>query len=287
VLKTGNNVKNIKEGDYISVETHIIDNTCYQCRNNRRHICRNLKILGVDINGVFSEYVSLPAYNVWIIDKSVPVRLSSLLEPLGNAVHALTPENNFGSVSGKTIAILGAGPMGLMATLVAKFMGAEKIFVTDLGNNEKRLDLAKYFGANRVFNVREENDIIISEILDSTNGNGVDIVLEMSGSANALKQGFEIVTKGGIISILSVYQKPFEIDVTNKIVFSGIKIYGITGRRIFETWYRVHGLIKIPEFQNKISKIFTKIVPIESLAEAMDALLNDKEAKISLDIKWK
>ena len=286
VVEVGSDVTTVEVGDMVSAETHIVDWTCYQCKTDRMHICRNMKILGVDTDGVFAEYVAIPERNIWKNDPKLDPYLMALQEPLGNSVQTVLPKDNIEDVAGKNVAVLGCGPTGLMAIAVLKEIGAAKVFATAGGLNKVRLELAKKMGADLVLSVAEEGDKIVKTILDETDGNGVDVVLEMSGSPQALKQAFEILTPGGRVSLLGIFKGPVTLDVTNGIVFKAATVYGITGRRMFQTWYQVRGLLSRPRFREKIASIITHKVPVRDIAEGMNLLNNKEAAKVALEPKW-
>ena len=194
VVKVGSRVKRVKIGDHVSCETHIVCGECEFCRTGQGHICVNTQILGVDRDGAFAEYIAVPAENAWINDKSVPFEYTSLQEPLGNAVHTVLS----GPVVGKSVAIVGVGPIGMLAVDVAKAAGARAVYAIDI--NEYRLNLAHSIGADACINSLKED--VVQRVLDLTEGLGVDVVCEMSGNGKALNQALEFVKCGGRVSIL-------------------------------------------------------------------------------------
>ena len=286
IVEVGENVKSLQVGDFVSAETHIVDQTCYQCRTNRMHVCKNMEILGVDRDGVFAEYVALPALNAWKNDPSLDPTLASIQEPLGNAVHAVLPNDHIEDIAGKTVAVLGCGPIGLMAVAIAKTLGASKVFTTAGGRNLVRMELAKKMGADLVLSAKEYGDRIVDIILDETGGEGVDVVLEMSGAPAALKQAFKILTPGGRVSLLGLFDRAVELDFNNAIIFKSAVIYGITGRRMFETWYQVKGLLSRGDFREKIKQIITHRFPMKDLAKGMEAIERKQAGKVILEPVW-
>ncbi|MFX1485591.1 MAG: zinc-binding dehydrogenase [Promethearchaeota archaeon] len=286
VVEVGKEVTSLQVGDLISAETHIVDFMDYQCRTGRMHVCQNMKILGVDIDGVFAEYFSLPEWNAWKNDPKLDPFLMSVQEPLGNSVHTLLPKGNVEDIAGKNIAIFGTGPTGLMAITAAKAFGAQQVIAVGGGSNRIRLDLARKMGADMVLSAKEEGDKLVKVITDATDGVGVDVVLEMSGAASALRQGLEVLTPGGRASVLGIYHRPFELDFTNLVVFKAAKIYGITGRLMFETWFQVKGLLRIPNFREKIAQVFTHRIPIRDVDKGMELLTSKQAGKVGLEIKW-
>ncbi len=236
IVETGSGVSLVGVGDFISAETHIPCGHCKQCRTGNSHICKNLKIVGVDTDGAFAEYAVIPEVVAWKNHPLIPHKLASVQEPLGNAIDTVLSED----VAGKTVAIIGAGPIGILAVGVAKVSGATNIFVTDL--NEYRLDLARKMGANQTMNPK--NTDVVAEVIRQTDGDGVDAVLELSGSEKGLVQGCNMLTAGGRLSLLGVFDGPVNLDLNNLIVFKGIRVYGITGRKMFSTWYKAGNFLR-------------------------------------------
>ncbi len=286
VVELGRNVKSLQEGDMVSAETHIVDGTCYQCRTDRMHICQNLKILGVDTNGVFAEYFALPERNAWKNDPNLDPAVTSIQEPLGNAVQAVLPKDHVEDVAGKNIAVLGCGPIGLMAIAVLKELGAAKILATAGGSNKVRMELAKRMGADMVLSAREEGENIVKIIRNATDGKGVDVALEMSGASSAVKQAFEILTPGGRVSLLGIFERPVELDLNDALIFKATTIYGITGRRMFQTWYQVKGLLANSRFREKMSWIITHRLSMRDIAKGINLIKSKQAAKVSLEPKW-
>jgi threonine 3-dehydrogenase len=259
----------VRIGQLVAAETHIVDWTCYQCRTGRHEVCRNLRILGVQVPGSFAEYVVIPETNAWPSDGLSP-DVAALQEPMGNAVHALFVEE----VAGQTVAVLGCGPIGLMAVGIARLAGAARVFATDV--NADRLALARRMGADETIDARTD---VVAALRDHTDGNGVDVVLEMSGAAQAIHQGFVAVTNGGRISLLGIPPGPLTVDLSNEVIFKGVRVYGITGRRMFETWYRTRALL---DEGFDPSPIISHRLPLDRFAEAFDLVASGHAAKVVL-----
>jgi threonine 3-dehydrogenase len=270
VVARGPGATRVAVGETVAAETHIADWTCYQCRTGRAHVCQNMKILGVHLPGAFAEYVVLPEVNAWVYEGLSP-EIAALQEPLGNAVHAAFVEE----VVGQTAVVLGCGPIGLMAIGVLKMSGARQVFATDL--NAERREMAERMGADLVLDGRDED--VVSRLRSETDGNGVDIVLEMSGSSAALHQGLAAVTNGGRVSLLGTHTVPATVDLSQEVIFKGIRIYGITGRRLFETWYRTTALL---EEGLDLSPIITHRLPLADYAQAFDLVASGHAGKIVL-----
>jgi threonine 3-dehydrogenase len=272
VIEVGEQVKHIKLGDVVSAETHIVCNVCELCTTGNAHICKDTVILGVDTQGTFAEYVSIPAANAWINDKNVAPELLCVQEPLGNAVHTVLS----GEIIGKSIAVVGCGPIGLMSVAVAKAVGASKVIAVEV--NEYRADLALKMGAHRVINPMKED--VIAEILKETDGMGVDVVAEMSGNARAIQQAFKYIKLGGRMAMLGIPTSAVEIDIASDIVFKGIKIHGIAGRRMYDTWHQVKGLLA--SGQLNIEPIITHKFALEDFEKGMELMKSGNCGKVVL-----
>lgn len=230
VTKIGGEVTLVKVGDRVSAESHIFCGYCYQCRIGYSEVCRYSKLLGVDHDGSFAEFLALPEHVLWKNDPNIPDKWATLQEPFGNAIDTVMAED----VSAKSLLILGAGPIGLFATGIAKASGASLILLSD--PNNYRLNIGEKMGAHLTINPKKED--VVPFVLEATKNNGVDVVLDFSGNNQALNQGLAVITPGGRISILGIYENPVTLDLTKDVIFKKIRIYGITGREMFSTWYK-------------------------------------------------
>jgi threonine 3-dehydrogenase len=271
IVEIGNNVNSVNLGDFVSGEGHITCNNCYFCKTGQGHICQDVNIIGVDINGAFAEYLKLPARNVWKIDYDIPLEVAAIHDPFGNAVHTAMQ----GELTSKTVAIFGSGSIGLIAVAIAKHAGASKIFTIDV--NDYKLELAKKLGADKTINARKES--VVDIINNLTDGLGVDIILEMSGNQNAIKQGLQAIKKGGWVSLLGIPEDNIEIDLANDIIFKGLKIYGVNGRKIWDTWYRMSSLFK---GGLDLTPVITHRFAFEDYEKAFELLLAGKTGKVIL-----
>lgn len=272
IVKIGASVTGINIGDHVSAETHIVCGRCSQCMTGQFHICQETKIIGVDTQGCFAEYVALPARNIWVNPKDMPAAMASIQEPMGNAVHTVLS----GEIAGRTVAVIGCGPIGIMAVGVAKAAGASKVIALDV--NEYRLGLAKGMGADAVINSAKED--VLETMKDLTDNIGVDVVCEMSGHPDAINQGFKMATNGGRVSILSLPVKPVSIDLTNDIVFKGLTVQGITGRQMFKTWQQVSRLLKSGQIDT--GKLITHEFPLEEFEKGFDLMIKGQCGKVVL-----
>src|SRR6201994_4570103 len=196
VAAVGKNVTTVKEGDFVSAEMHVACGKCYQCRTGEAHICQNVKIIGVDANGAFAEYVVIPESNIWKLDPAIPVEYASILDPLGNAVHTVLA----GEIAAKTVAVTGCGPIGLFSIAVARAVGATSVFAIEV--NEHRADVARQMKADYVLNPAKED--VRAIVMEKTGGLGVDVVLEMAGHPDSIRTAFDIVRRGGGNSVLAL-----------------------------------------------------------------------------------
>ena len=272
VVELGPNVEGVHIGDVVSVETHIACGHCYQCRTGNAHICENLKILGFDVPGAFAEYVVVPAANVWKVSRDLPPEVATILEPFGNAVYATLVED----VTGKSVAVFGGGPIGLMSVAVAKASGASKVFLIE--PSEMRRQLGKTMGADQVIHPFEQDPV--ASILEETEGRGVDVLLEMSGAEPALIQGLQALRSGGRVSLLGLFPGQVTIDLNELIILRGVTVYGITGRRMFETWYKVSELVESGRVD--LRPLITHRLPLEDAARGMELLKNKEAVKVVL-----
>jgi threonine 3-dehydrogenase len=239
VAKTGPGVARVKEGDLVGVESHIVDWTCAQCRAGNMHLCRNLRVIGAHVDGGFAEYVVIPETNA-IESNGLDPAVVALQEPMGNAVHAAFVE----PIEGRTVAVTGCGPIGLCAVGIAKAAGASFVVATD--TEPYRLKLAREMGADLALGARDPDTV--RQILEATGADGVEVVLEMSGAGPALNQALEFITRGGRISLLGIFPEPVAVDLSDMVIQRGIRLYGIYGRRIYDSWERTQALLRSGRF---------------------------------------
>lgn len=239
VVDVGPDVTLVTQGDFVAAESHLTCGRCFQCRTGLAHVCQQYRILGVDLDGSYAEFVALPENVLWKTDPSLPPHIACLQEPLGNAVDAALAED----VTGQTVLITGCGPTGLFAAAVARTAGAATIIASDV--SDYRLGLAKQVGADHVINAKTEPAERFSAMVqEMTHGEGVDASLEMSGHPSAIHQAFRSVKNGGRVTLFGIPSAPLELDLANEVIFKGLRVYGITGRKLFSTWYRIAGLFK-------------------------------------------
>ncbi len=272
VVACGKKVTSTKEGDFVSAEMHVACGKCLQCRTGEAHICQNVRIIGVDSDGAFAEYVVIPESNIWKLDPEIPQEYASILDPLGNAVHAVLA----GEIAAKTVAITGCGPIGLFSIAVARAVGASQVFAIEV--NEHRRRIAKEMHADFVLDPTTEN--VRSLIMEKTGGLGVDVVLEMAGHADAIRIAFDIVRRGGRISLLGLTSKPISLNFSEDIIFKGITVQGINGRKMYQTWYQMSALLKNHKLD--LHPVITDRMPLSDFSRGMDRLKTGEASKILL-----
>src|SRR5512142_329215 len=272
VVAVGDEVTSVKEGDFVSAEMHVNCGKCFQCRTGEAHICQHVKILGVDADGAFAEYVRIPETNIWKIDPAIPPEYASIFDPLGNAVHTVLS----GDIAAKTVAITGCGPIGLFAIAVAKACGATQVFAIEV--NEYRRKVATQMKADYVLDPTKDD--VKSIVMDATGGVGVDVLLEMAGNPDAIKLGFQILRLGGRVSLLGIPSKPIEMNFAEDIIFKGATVLGINGRRMYQTWYQMQALLKAGKLD--LRPVITDRIAMSDFSKGMERLRTGEASKILL-----
>jgi threonine 3-dehydrogenase len=231
----GSNVHDLKIGEIVSGEGHLVCGKCRNCRAGRWHLCKDTCGVGVNREGAFAEYLCIPVTNVWQCDPEIPTDILSCFDPFGNAVHTALSFD----LIGEDVLITGAGPIGLMAVAIAKHVGARHVVITDV--NSYRLELALKMGATRAIDVKTEK---IKDVMDELGmKEGFDVGLEMSGSAQAFRDMLANMFHGGKIAILGILEPKTVID-WDLVIFNGLTLKGIYGRKMFETWYKMTSLLQ-------------------------------------------
>ena len=234
IVELGLGVHNYSVGDRVSAEGHITCGMCRNCRAGRRHLCTDTKGIGVNRDGAFAEYITVPASNLWLIPDEIPSEIAACFDPLGNATHCAL---SF-TVVGEDVLITGAGPIGIMAAGICRYIGARHIVVTDINNF--RLELAGKMGATHLVNVAREN---LDEAMRAQNiHEGFDIGLEMSGNPEAFNDMLHHMYHGGRVALLGILPAKTLID-WDQVIFKGLHIKGIYGREMFETWYKMTQMV--------------------------------------------
>jgi threonine 3-dehydrogenase len=272
VERVGEEVTAVKPGDFVSAEMHVNCGHCRQCRLGQAHICQNLRIIGIDQDGAFAEFVKIPASNIWKLDAAIPEHYGAILDPLGNAVHTVLA----GPIAGQTVLVTGCGPIGLMAIAVAKACGSSMVYATE--TNEQRRAMAEKMGADVVLNPAAED--AVARILSETKGTGVDALLEMSGNPTAIQQGFKALRAGGRASLLGIPTENVPLDLVSDVIFKGATVQGIYGRRMYETWVQMTALLKAGRLN--LDPLFGERAPLEKFEHAFSLLKGGMAGKILL-----
>lgn len=273
IIEVGEGVSAAKPGEYVSAETHFVCGNCLQCRTGQAHVCRFTKILGIDVNGVFAEYAVIPESNLIRCDPSIPPEIASVQEPFGNAVHSVFADD----ILGATVAVFGCGPIGLFSVGLAATYGARSIIAIE--PKDYRLELAKKMGAVDLLNPRKVD--VVEKVLSLTEDEGgVDVALEMSGNEEAITQAFRVVRPGGWISLLGIPHRKVELELSRDIIFKGVRVYGIVGRRMYESWYRTQGILSSGRLD--IQPIITHKFPLEQFENGFNLIEEGKCGKVVL-----
>jgi threonine 3-dehydrogenase len=289
----------VRIGDYVTSEMHISCGRCQQCRTSQRHICQKIRVKGVHLDGAFAQYVVVPADNLINLEQfggrnAIPPQIGAFLDALGNAVHTVME----GEVAGKTVAILGCGAQGLMATALARALGAARIYVTDFSNPRSgfdaeklasRFELARQLGADFCFDTNQEvapsERLQLIERARNEQGGGIDVVLEMSGAEAAYEDAASLVKNGGRILLLGIPARPLRSFDLAKLVWKGITVKAIFGRRMFQTWYEMLNLLASDRtgLKAKLEKIVSKEqIPLSEFERGFQMVERHEAVKLLL-----
>ena len=271
VEEIGPGVTHYKPGDRVSGEGHITCGYCRNCRAGKRHLCHKTVGVGIQRDGAFAEYLVIPESNVWPIHEDIPSEIAAFLDPFGNAVHtALSYE-----MVGEDVLITGAGPIGIMAVAVCKFVGARNVVITDV--NDYRLELAPKLGATKAINVSQEN--IKDSYSDLNMTNGFDVGLEVSGNPSAFKDMLAHMYNGGRVALLGLLPESTQIN-WDEIIFKGLHVKGIYGREMYETWYKMTQMLRSGL---DISEVLTHRYPVDQFQNAFDVISSGQCGKVVLE----
>jgi threonine 3-dehydrogenase len=274
VVRVGDGVSQLAAGDRVAGECHIACGWCARCRHGQPHICDRLEIVGIDRDGAFAEYVVLPATNAWRLDPAIPLEIAAIMDPLGNAVHTALATD----ITTRTVAIIGCGPIGLMAIPICRMAGAALVTASDV--RPSRLALARRMGADEVIDAREHN--VVERIRTLTDGQGVDCVLEMSGHPDGIRDALRAVRSGGWVGLLGLPGAPVELDLTNSVIFKAVRVEGIFGRRLWQTWEQMTTLLRRGL---DVSPVITHRLPLEQFEDAFTRLESGEAGKVILTLE--
>ena len=273
VVEVGDAVQGeFAKGHLVTAEGHIVCGHCLQCRTGNGHICARTRIIGVDRDGAFTGLIAMPATNVMRLD-GIPTEIGAIMDPMGNAFHTvLTAE-----IPGSVVLVLGCGPIGCFAVGIAKAAGAKAVIAVDV--NARRLALATAMGATKALKPGPE---VRAAVMDLSEGNGADVVCEMSGAVSALHDAFALVRNGGRVQLLGIPKGDVPVNFATEIIFKGITIYGVIGRRMYETWNQMQRFLRSGVFNPR--PVITHRFPLDRIDDALAAIRSGDAGKVILDI---
>jgi threonine 3-dehydrogenase len=260
-------------GDLVTAEGHVVCGQCLQCRLGDAHLCVRTRIIGVDRDGAFADYIVMPASNVIKLD-GIPTEIGAIMDPIGNAVHTVLEAE----VPGSTVLVIGCGPIGCFAVGVARAAGASLVIASDF--NPKRLELARAMGAQVTLN--PASDDVVTRVRELTSGDGVDLVCEMSGHPSGHAQAFAAARMGGRVNLLGTPNRTTEVDFARDIIFKGLTVYGVTGRKMYRTWHQMRRFLRAGQL-NPLP-VITHRFPLERIAEAIQVIKDGQAGKVILEV---
>lgn len=272
----GAEVHHLEPGAFVAAETHIACGRCSTCRGGRPHICENLRILGVDTDGAFAEFVLLPSANAWVVGEGIHPDVASIMEPFGNGVHAAFGTGGGEDIATNAVAVLGCGPIGLFAVGIARSLGAWKVIAIE--PNPNRRGKARELGADLSVDPTAVDPV--QAVLDETGGVGAEVVLEMSGNAAAIDQGTRMLARGGRMSLLGLPEGPVTLDLNDQVIFKEARLQGITGREMFRTWQQTTTLLSTGRVD--VSPVISHRLPLSSYEEAFTITAAGDAGKVIL-----
>lgn len=260
-------------GDLVTAEGHIVCGDCHPCRTGQGHVCRRTRIIGVDRDGAFADYIVMPASNVMKLD-GIPTEIGAVMDPLGNAVHTVLA----GDIPGSRVMVLGCGPIGCFAVGVARAAGASLVVASDF--NPRRLEIARTMGAHVTLNPGSED--VVARVRELTVGDGVDVVCEMSGHPSGHGQAFAAARLGGRVNFLGTPSRTTEVDFARDVIFKGLTLYGVTGRRMYGTWQQMFRFLRAGQLDPR--PVITHRFPLEQMAEAIQVIKDGQAGKVILEV---
>jgi threonine 3-dehydrogenase len=273
IVAVGEGVTELQRGQLVTAEGHIVCGHCQQCRTGNSHICRHTRIIGVDRDGAFAEFIVMPATNVLTLD-AIPTDIGAIMDPMGNAFHTVLTAD----IPGSAVFVVGCGPIGCFAVGIARAAGAARVLASDV--NPKRLALAAQMGADVTINAARED--VLGIVQAETGGEGADVVCEMSGVPQALHQAFHAVRPGGRVQLLGIPKGEVPVDFANEIIFKGITIYGVIGRRMYQTWHQMRRFLTGGQFDPR--PVITHRFPLAEVDAALAAIRSGDAGKVILEI---
>ena len=263
----------LEVGDLVTAEGHVVCGHCLQCRLGDGHLCRRTQIIGVDRDGAFADFIVMPASNVIKLD-GIPTEIGAIMDPLGNAVHTVLQAQ----VPGSTVLVLGCGPIGCFAVGVARAAGASLVIASDF--NPTRLELAREMGAQVTLN--PGTDDVVARVRELTGGDGVDLVCEMSGHPSGHAQALAAARMGGRVNLLGTPNRTTEVDFARDIIFKGLTLYGVTGRKMYQTWHQMRRFLRAGQLDPR--PVITHRFPLECIRDAIQVIKDGQAGKVILEI---
>lgn len=280
----------LEVGDFVSAESHVVCGKCYQCTHGEKHVCVNDKIIGFDRDGAFARYIAINSSCIWKNDKDLPFEIAAIQEPLGNAMHAAA---HF-PLKDQRVVIYGLGPIGMFCAVIAVIHGAKKIIAIEA--SPTRIGIAKEIGVSNIIETKiipmadekaraEERARIVKAVKEAAGEDGPDVALEMSGHADAMVNAIKCLRRGGkLIAFGLPKNQAFTFDnYSGDVIFNGLTVQGIIGRRIYDTWYKVRELVRNPKAQALLRKVISEVVPYEDYPRVFEKMLAGKASKCVLD----
>jgi threonine 3-dehydrogenase len=261
-------------GDLVTAEGHIICGHCLQCRTGNGHLCQRTQIIGVDRDGAFADYIAMPASNVMRLD-GIPAEIGAIMDPMGNAFHTVLEGD---AVIGSAVLVLGCGPIGCFAVGVARAAGASLVLASDF--NDRRLAIAHTMGAHVTLN--PGRDDVLARVRELTQGDGVDLVCEMSGHPSGHAQAFAAARLGGRVNLLGTPSRTTEVDFARDVIFKGLTLYGVTGRKMYDTWHVMQRFLRAGQLDPR--PVVTHRFPLDHIAEAIQVIKDGQAGKVILEI---
>jgi len=260
-------------GDLVTAEGHVVCGHCLQCRLGDGHLCRRTQIIGVDRDGAFADFIVMPASNVIKLD-GIPTEIGAIMDPLGNAVHTVLEAQ----VPGSTVLVLGCGPIGCFAVGVTRAAGASLVIASDF--NPTRLELAREMGAQVTLNPGADD--VVARVRELTDGDGVDLVCEMSGHPSGHAQALAAARMGGRVNLLGTPNRTTEVDFARDIIFKGLTLYGVTGRKMYQTWHQMRRFLRAGQLDPR--PVITHRFPLECIRDAIQVIKDGQAGKVILEI---
>lgn len=273
IVAVGEGVTELAVGELVTAEGHLTCGHCLQCRTGHAHICRNTRIIGVDRDGAFAQFIAMPANNVLTLN-GIPTEIGAIMDPMGNAFHTVLTAD----VPGNTVLVVGCGPIGCFAVGIARAAGAARVIASDV--NPRRLELARAMGSHVTVNAATQD--VVATVQAETGGEGVDVVCEMSGVPSALHQAFAGVRMGGRVQLLGIPKGEVPVDFASEIIFKGITVYGVIGRKMYETWHQMRRFLGTGLLDPR--PVITHRFPLDCIDDALTTIRSGDAGKVILEI---